>query len=244
MAAPTDDMENLHLQESSEEDFWHPSSRQRPKHTIGKSSENPSGQSVPLPEEREIALQAELHVLRDINKVIEGTIESLDRAKDNMGNVSRTVGSASTLLDTWTRILSQTEHNQRLILNPSWQGATQDIADMENEAVLKQQEAERRESEQQQRKEALARKAAEEERKRAQAAAATSRGLRGTSSRGRARVVGRNPSISSTTQNSQTALRGTTRATTVRGTTGLRRPLSSTTRGSSVTSSRGQLRRT
>ncbi|EEP82493.1 conserved hypothetical protein [Uncinocarpus reesii 1704] len=214
MTVPTDDMEKLHLEESSEGDFWNMSSKQRPKHSSGKFAEDASSnQGIPSSEEREVALRAELQMLRNINNVIEGTIDSLERAKDNMGNVSRTVDSASTLLDTWTRVLSQTEHNQRLILNPSWQGATQDIAKMENEAALKQQAAERRELEQQQRKEALARKAAEEERKKAEAAAATSRGLRGASSRGRTRVAGRNPSISSTAQTGQTSLRNQSRGT-------------------------------
>jgi len=93
------------------------------------------------------------------------------------------VTSASTLLQTWTRILSQTEHNQRLILNPAWQGATQDLADVENEEQRKQQEAARRQIEEQQRREAAARKAEEDARKAEAAAKASSRGSRG---RGRA----------------------------------------------------------
>lgn len=93
--------------------------------------------------------------------------------------MSRTVNSASTLLNAWTRILSQTEHNQRLILNPSWQGATQDITDIENEAILKRQAAERKELEEQQRREAAARKAEEDERKRAQVSGRGTRTARG-----------------------------------------------------------------
>ncbi|KAK2802702.1 hypothetical protein FQN51_004226 [Onygenales sp. PD_10] len=188
-------------------------------------------------EAREAALRRELESVRNINQVVEGIIESLDRAKGNMENVSRTVTSASTLLNTWTRILAQTEQNQRLILNPSWQGATQDIADIENEAILKQQAAERRELELQQRREALARKAEEDERKRAEAASA--RGARGTT-RTRSRVLGRNPSVSG----SYTGTRGATRAsTTTRGIpTGTRRPATESTRGSSVTRSRGRVR--
>ena len=100
--------------------------------------------------------------------------------------VSRTVNSTSTLLQTWTRILSQTEHNQRLILNPAWQGANQDLADLEDEAAQKQQEAQRRHIEEQHRREAAVRKAEEDERRRAEAVARGSRG-----SRGRGRVTGR-----------------------------------------------------
>ncbi|KAI9673138.1 MAG: hypothetical protein M1817_003000 [Caeruleum heppii] len=138
---------------------------------------------------RDAALRKELDGVRSINEVIEGVIGSLEKAKDNMETVSRTVTSASTLLNTWIRILSQTEHNQRLILNPSWQGAGQDVADLENESILKQQAAERREIEEQQRREAATRKAAEAERQRAEGT--VGRGTRGTRPRGRGVPRGR-----------------------------------------------------
>ncbi|EDN02233.1 DASH complex subunit Duo1 [Histoplasma capsulatum] len=179
-------------------------------------------------EAREFSLRSELESIRNINRVVEGIIHSLDRAKDNMENVSRTVASASTLLNTWTRILAQTEQNQRLILNPSWQGASKDIADIEGESILRQQEAERIELELQQRREAMARKAEEEERKKeATSAARGSRGL----TRGRSRISGRTSSTTNsfgTTRGTVTA-RGTmaTRGTTTRGTTSLRRPAAS-----------------
>lgn len=98
--------------------------------------------------------------------------------------VSSTVNDASALLNTWTRILSQTEYNQHLILDPSWRGASQDIADMENDSILKQQEKERRELEEAQRREARARKTEDEERRKAESVGGkTPRGGRG---RGRA----------------------------------------------------------
>ncbi|CAN9083421.1 unnamed protein product [Alternaria alternata] len=120
-------------------------------------------------EAREAALRRELESIRNVNKVIEGVVESLQKAKDNMATVSRTVQNASTLLQTWTRILSQTEHNQRLILNPQWQGASQDLIDIEEEEVHRQQAAQRRAAEEQARKEAAARKI-EEDRRKAEAA--------------------------------------------------------------------------
>lgn len=171
-------------------------------------------------EARETALRAELQGVRNINQVIEGLLSSLDSAKGNMEvcnlvaidirphltmnpqTVSQTVTSASTLLNTWTRILSQTEHNQRLILNPNWHGATQDVADIENEAIRKQQEAERREHALQLQREANARKAEEIEARRAQVTRGTRgtvRGTRGTT-RGTVRStgLGRTPSVSTT----------------------------------------------
>ncbi|KAF2764952.1 hypothetical protein EJ03DRAFT_255440, partial [Teratosphaeria nubilosa] len=116
---------------------------------------------------REARLKAELERVREVNKVIGNVNASLTKAKENMGTVQQTVDNASTLLATWTRILSQTEHNQRLILNPRWQGATQDLEDAENEELRRQQEVERRAMEEQRRKEEAQRKAEEEERRRA-----------------------------------------------------------------------------
>lgn len=110
-----------------------------------------------------------------------------------MQTVSRTVTSASTLLNTWIRILSQTEHNQRLLLNTNWQGASQDLANIENEAILRMQAAERKAAEDERMKEEAKRHAEDDER---QQRAGTTRGAtRGT--RGRARSVGRAGSVSS-----------------------------------------------
>lgn len=147
--------------------------------------------------------------------------------------VSRTVSSASTLLNTWTRILSQTEHNQRLILNPNWQGATQDVADMENETILKQQAAERREQELLRQREAAARKTEEDARKRAQPTT-TSRSTRGTTTGTRGRVrstgLGRTPSVSYSSagmsaSRTTAATRGSTTSSSS-STTTTRRPIS------------------
>ncbi|KAF2178826.1 hypothetical protein K469DRAFT_598180 [Zopfia rhizophila CBS 207.26] len=142
-------------------------------------------------EAREAALRKELENVRNVNKVIEGVVESLQKARNNMDTVSRTVHNASTLLHTWTRILSQTEHNQRLILNPQWQGATQDLIDIQNEEIQRQQAAERREAEEHARREAAVRRA-EEERRRAEAAAKS-----GTRGRGRGSARGRGASTTS-----------------------------------------------
>ena len=160
---------------------------------------------------RNAQLQKELEGVRGINEVIDGVVSSLECAKDNMEvrlplmapilrqaysnnvqTVSRTVTSASTLLNTWIRILSQTEHNQRLLLNTNWHGAVQDLANIENEAILRMQAAERKAAEEVRRKEEARRRAEEEER---QQQAGATRGARGT--RGRGRGVGRACSVSS-----------------------------------------------
>ncbi|KAF7188692.1 DASH complex subunit duo1 [Pseudocercospora fuligena] len=147
-------------------------------------------------EARNAQLRAELEKVREVNKVIEGVTASLTKAKANMETVHKTVNNASTLLATWTRILGQTEHNQRVILNPNFQGASQDLEDIENDEIRRQHEAERKVLEEQRRREEAQRKAEEEERRKAAAVATGTRGVsrtrsvRGTSSstRGYGRV--------------------------------------------------------
>ena len=165
----------LRLQDDEEDVFASP-----PKHddtsTATKASRSESRHDAQ--EARDARLQAELERVREVNKVIENVTASLQKAKANMGTVHQTVNNASTLLATWTRVLGQTEHNQRLILNPQWQGATQDLEEMENEEIRRQAEAERRAVEEQRRRDEVQRKAEEDERKRAAAAATPTRGAR------------------------------------------------------------------
>ncbi|KAB8222819.1 DASH complex subunit Duo1-domain-containing protein [Aspergillus novoparasiticus] len=239
-----EEMERLQLSDEDTDDLWDSPSKRGTKKVnripVKEESTTPppisshDGETLfDRQEAREAALRNELQTVRNINQVIESLLSSLDRAKGNMDTVSRTVDSASTLLNTWTRILSQTEHNQRLILNPNWQGAVQDVADLENEERLKQQAAERRERELQEQREAAARRAAEEEKRRTQAAA------RGTRGRVRSSGLGRTPSVSysrtnpSATRTTSTATRGSTTTTT-------RRPVSGIARGPSVTRGRGR----
>lgn len=245
MATPSSDMEKLQLSEDTGDDGdWDGKD-------VGGSRDHQIFQDRG---EREAALRAELQTVRDINEVISGVLRSLERAKGNMEvgklqhfdrlrllmarqTVSQTVGSSSILLDTWTRILSQTEHNQRLILNPSWQGATKDIADIENEALLKQQEAERRALEEQQRKEALAKKQEEEERKRAQASSA----IRGT--RGATRTTTRSRISYAARGSAYGASRSSVRAPTTASTTSsIRRPAPTSVRPSGIARGSGRAR--
>ena len=96
--------------------------------------------------------------------------------------MSDTVSNASTLLNTWTRMLSQTEHNQRLLLHPGWKGATEDVAEQEAEALERQRAAERRAAEEERRREELRRRREEDEdRRRLGASTPSSRGARGPS---------------------------------------------------------------
>lgn len=158
----------------------------------------------------EASLRRELASVRTMNQVISGVVDSLEKAKTSMITVAATVSNASNLLTTWTRILSQTEHNQRLILNSRWQGANQDIADGENEVILRRQEKERREAEEASREEARAREKEEEERRR-MTEGPTTQGRRGRG-RGVGRAVGRAAGNGYVGVGGQGGVRGSARA--------------------------------
>nr|POF13230.1 dash complex subunit duo1 [Quercus suber] len=201
MSNPTDtpDLAKLRLDEEVEDLFASPESgATTQKHTPSSHASSAQKQSQKSEaESRDARLRIELERVREINRVIEGVTASLTKAKDNMATVNRTVNNASTLLATWTRILSQTEHNQRLILNPAWKGATQDLEDIENEEVRRQHEMERRAADEVRRREESQRKLEEEERRKAVAPSGSGprgrgRGTRGasTSSRGYVSVGG------------------------------------------------------
>ncbi|KAK3191437.1 hypothetical protein K4F52_002648 [Lecanicillium sp. MT-2017a] len=153
--------------EYTESDIWASPTQDAPPKTP-KTPRTPKTPKTPAsePADREALLRKELQGVRNVNEAIEGLICTLERAGGNMDVVTHTVNNASTLLNTWTRILSQTEHNQRLILHPSWKGAAEDLAEQEAEALQKQQEAERRAQEEEQRREELRRRKEEEETRR------------------------------------------------------------------------------
>ena len=178
------------LSNSDAEDvFASPSNEPRPEQRPETLDAQPPAHPPDIEEDHlaahETCLRRELSSVRTMNQIISGVVDSLEKAKNNIETVSATVSNASTLLTTWTRILSQTEYNQRLILNPRWQGASQDIADGENEVLLRQQEKERKEADEAKREEARVREKEEEERRRL-TERPTTRG-----SRGRGRGVGR-----------------------------------------------------
>ncbi|KAM6520661.1 hypothetical protein FSOLCH5_005448 [Fusarium solani] len=181
----------------TQEEIWSsPVQADRPRTPrTPKTPKTPTQEREPI--DHEAALRKELEGVRNINESIEGVIATLERAGGNMDTVSKTVNNASVLLNTWTRILSQTEHNQRLILDPSWKGATEDLAEQEAEAIQRQLAAERRAAEEEQRREELRRRREEEERQRL-ASAAPGRGTRGArGGRGRGGPAARGSSYSS-----------------------------------------------
>ncbi|KTW30221.1 hypothetical protein T552_00699 [Pneumocystis carinii B80] len=92
--------------------------------------------------ERDSTLLKELNGVKNLNKVIEKVIGGLLKAQKDMENVDEAVKDVDKLLEKWIKILNQTEHTQRLILNKKWHGATKDILDAENEALKMKEQGE------------------------------------------------------------------------------------------------------
>lgn len=116
---------------------------------------------------------------------------------DIVQTVSQTVNSSSALLDSWTRILSQTEMNQRLLLNPSWQGATADAIAIHEEELRHEEEERKRIETEKEEEEARNR---ERERRDREEAGKKKKGIVRGSMRGRTRgVLGRGKPSSSVT---------------------------------------------
>ncbi|KAG6008731.1 hypothetical protein E4U21_003926 [Claviceps maximensis] len=172
--------------EYTESDIWASPSREAPLVARPKTPKTPKtpknlAEEAPQPEtaSRDDVLRRELEGVRSVNESIEGLLDTLERAAGNIQVVAQTVSNASSLLNTWTRLLSQTEHNQRLILHPGWKGHTEDQAEQEAEALEKQRAAERKAAEEARRREELRRRREEEETVR-RLAPSSSRGARGT----------------------------------------------------------------
>ncbi|KAF3909588.1 hypothetical protein AA313_de0205891 [Arthrobotrys entomopaga] len=139
--------------------------------------------SVADEEAREAALRAELESVRRVNKLIVAVNKSLQDAMENMGTVNKAVDNANFLLDKYSQILSQSTHSSRIMLNGHWQGSTNDIAEMEQEAQMQALEAERR------RREEAEAAAARERDARMREAAAAAQAVSGKNTTGRRGAV-------------------------------------------------------
>lgn len=177
-----DDTENLFASPSSGTTTPKEAPRSQPTLAANARSKQSASQD---PSPRETALKAELAQIRHINSTLTDLNASLTTAKENLSTVQTNMTSAKMLLATWSRVLSQTEHNQRLILDPNWTGATRDMADLENEETRRREEVERRVQEVETRREEAQRKREDESTRREDEERRRHRGLgRSRSTRG------------------------------------------------------------
>ncbi|KAK9446632.1 DASH complex subunit Duo1-domain-containing protein [Limtongia smithiae] len=76
--------------------------------------------------DREEGLRRELDQVRAVNSTLTTVISSISTSTSNLAHVVRTAQNLDDLLSLWMRVLSQTEHTQRLVFDPRWEGATKD----------------------------------------------------------------------------------------------------------------------
>ncbi|KAK9465816.1 DASH complex subunit Duo1-domain-containing protein [Lipomyces arxii] len=75
---------------------------------------------------REERLLQELDQIRSVNETITAVLDSISVAESNLEKVVATTKNVDSLMSLWIRILSQTEHTQRVIFDPKWEGSSKD----------------------------------------------------------------------------------------------------------------------
>ncbi|BFZ58765.1 hypothetical protein PYCC9005_005830 [Savitreella phatthalungensis] len=73
-------------------------------------------------------LDRELFHLQRLNSTLERVLSSLSDASSNVGEVDGTVRNADRLLDLYVRVLDRADAAHALVLDPSWKGASADLA--------------------------------------------------------------------------------------------------------------------
>ncbi|KAL1408439.1 hypothetical protein Q8F55_005251 [Vanrija albida] len=147
---------------------------------------------------RDERLRASLAELRAMNGVFDGFLTSLENAKAHNERLATRVNETRTLLDTYVRLVGQTHHTQRLLLNPKWTGAAGDAAALAAAEAARIAAAEEAARVAEEERAAAQRRAEEEEEaaRRAEAAKAASRGAPRGRGIARGRGVARGASAS------------------------------------------------
>ncbi|KAG0003963.1 hypothetical protein BGZ80_005711, partial [Entomortierella chlamydospora] len=68
------------------------------------------------------SIQTELEQTKRLVSVFETIDLSMTEARDKLKTFYKTADETNTLLDMWIRVLSQTEHTQKLLQDPAWEG--------------------------------------------------------------------------------------------------------------------------
>ncbi|KAJ2159507.1 hypothetical protein GGF46_002963 [Coemansia sp. RSA 552] len=125
--------------------------------------------------DNEETADGELEELRRVRRALGKMNQGIENVQDQMKYFNSNLGQTTQLLDIWVRILSQTAHNQRFVLDEEWQGGRMDRAKLEDlvqRDIQRQAEAERQAQEQEARREREQAEARERERQRAEHATA------------------------------------------------------------------------
>ncbi|KAK9729279.1 hypothetical protein K7432_000429 [Basidiobolus ranarum] len=102
-------------------------------------------------------LAEELRKAQQLNFALCKVKDNLSGARTKLQHFSNTVGQTESLLNIWSKLLSQTEHTQKLLSDPNWEGVSLDnlrIQQLHAEKEKREKEAkERREREERRKRE-------------------------------------------------------------------------------------------
>ncbi|KAG0314848.1 hypothetical protein BGZ97_008889 [Linnemannia gamsii] len=74
------------------------------------------------------SILTELEETRRLVRAFDTIDTSMTEARDKLKTFYKTADETNTLLDMWIRVLSQTEHTQKLLQDPAWEGQTMEEA--------------------------------------------------------------------------------------------------------------------
>ncbi|KAH7060245.1 DASH complex subunit Duo1-domain-containing protein [Linnemannia elongata] len=74
------------------------------------------------------SILTELEETRRLVRAFDAIDTSMNEARDKLKTFYKTADETNTLLDMWIRVLSQTEHTQKLLQDPAWEGQTMEEA--------------------------------------------------------------------------------------------------------------------
>ncbi|KAF9155219.1 hypothetical protein BG015_010615 [Linnemannia schmuckeri] len=74
------------------------------------------------------SILTELEETRRLVRAFDAIDTSITEARDKLKTFYKTADETNTLLDMWIRVLSQTEHTQKLLQDPAWEGQTMEEA--------------------------------------------------------------------------------------------------------------------
>ncbi|KAI8458194.1 DASH complex subunit Duo1-domain-containing protein [Phakopsora pachyrhizi] len=101
-----------------------PRPNKKKQRQVEESNDLPSKFKWDKEVERNLKLEREKDWLERMNGMLENVADQMDGIKDKFKNVQRATETSHSLLDLYSRILTQTEHTRELISNPDWQGLT------------------------------------------------------------------------------------------------------------------------
>ncbi|KAJ2300045.1 hypothetical protein IWW54_006394 [Coemansia sp. RSA 2705] len=104
-----------------------------------------------LDDEPSEAADAELEELRRVRRALSKMNQGIENVQQQIKYFNSNVSQTTQLLDIWVRVLSQTMHNQRFLLNEDWQGSSMDAAKLDG---LIQRDIQRQEAVERQAREA------------------------------------------------------------------------------------------